>query len=89
MTASSLAFTALGVVLLATAWAAPTKSGNMNGKYVVASVDKLHVPWNDDYASKGHEYFDVWAPEYAISPIHASRPISVLTNDSQDCDPLR
>merc|ERR1719506_1383615 len=65
MTASSLAFTALGVVLLATAWAAPTKSGNMNGKYVVASVDKLHVPWNDDYASKGHEYFDVWAPEIA------------------------
>jgi len=21
--------------------------------------------WNDDYASKGHEYFDVWAPEIA------------------------
>ena len=41
------------------------KSGNMNGKYVVTSVDKFGVPFNDDYASKGHEYFDVWAPELA------------------------
>ena len=37
----------------------------MNGKYVVASGDKFGVDWNDDYASKGHEYFDVWAPEIA------------------------
>mmetsp|Transcript_19740 Transcript_19740/g.44426 ORF Transcript_19740/g.44426 Transcript_19740/m.44426 type:complete len:904 (+) Transcript_19740:70-2781(+) len=41
------------------------KSGNMNGKYAVASGAHQNVPWNDDYASKGHEYFDVWAPEIA------------------------
>lgn len=23
------------------------------------------MAWNDDYASKGYEYFDVWAPEIA------------------------
>ena len=23
------------------------------------------MPFNDDYASKGHQYFDVWAPEMA------------------------
>ena len=39
--------------------------GNMNGDYIVSSVDKLGVPFNDDFASKGHEYFDVWAPEMA------------------------
>merc|ERR1719408_446991 len=37
----------------------------MNGKYVVASGGNQDVAWNDDYASKGHEYFDVWAPEIA------------------------
>ena len=42
-----------------------TASGNMNGDYVVSSIDKTNVPFNDDYASKGHEYFDVWAPEIA------------------------
>eukprot|EP00325_Prymnesiales_sp_UTEX-LB-985_P010507 CAMPEP_0174696172 /NCGR_PEP_ID=MMETSP1094-20130205/2390_1 /TAXON_ID=156173 /ORGANISM="Chrysochromulina brevifilum, Strain UTEX LB 985" /LENGTH=884 /DNA_ID=CAMNT_0015892883 /DNA_START=17 /DNA_END=2671 /DNA_ORIENTATION=+ len=42
-------------------------AGNMNGKYSVASVDKQDVPFNDDYASKGHEYFDVWAPEIATT----------------------
>jgi len=42
-------------------------SGNMNGKYSVASVDKQNVPFNDDYASKGHDYFDVWAPEIATT----------------------
>ena len=42
-----------------------TSSGNMNGKYVVASGAKVGVPFNDDYAAKGHEYFDVWAPEIA------------------------
>jgi hypothetical protein len=52
---------ALGTFGLAQA----AKSGNMNGKYVVASGDKFAVDWNDDYASKGHEYFDVWAPEIA------------------------
>merc|ERR1719183_836620 len=41
------------------------QAANMNGDYVVASGDKFDVPFNDDYASKGHEYFDVWAPEIA------------------------
>ena len=40
-------------------------SGNMNGKYSVASGDRQDVAFNDDYASKGHEYFDVWGPEIA------------------------
>ena len=26
---------------------------------------ELDGRWNDDYASKGYEYFDVWAPEMA------------------------
>ncbi len=42
-------------------------SGNMNGRYSVTSVDKFDVPFNDDYASKGHEYFDVYSPEIAIA----------------------
>ena len=25
------------------------------------------MPFNDDYASKGHEYFDVWSPEIATT----------------------
>ena len=37
----------------------------MNGKYSVASGDRQDVAFNDDYASKGHEYFDVWGPEIA------------------------
>jgi hypothetical protein len=44
-------------------------SRNMNGMYKVASgsqEDPLKgVNFNYDYASKGHEYFDVWAPEIA------------------------
>ncbi len=32
---------------------------NMNGLYQVNSVDKTNVPFNTDYASKGHEFFDV------------------------------
>lgn len=40
-------------------------SGNMNGKYSVATGDRQDVGFNDDYASKGHEFFDVWAPEIA------------------------
>lgn len=40
-------------------------TGNMNGKYEVASGAKQGVKYNDDYASKGYEYFDVWAPEIA------------------------
>lgn len=38
---------------------------NMNGRYSVASGAKQRVDFNTDYASKGHEYFDVWAPEIA------------------------
>jgi hypothetical protein len=38
--------------------------GNMNGKYSVWSGSP-EANWNDDYASKGYEYFDIWAPEMA------------------------
>ena len=34
-------------------------------RYRVASGARQDVGFNDDYASKGHEYFDVWAPEIA------------------------
>ncbi|KAK3083427.1 hypothetical protein FSP39_022315 [Pinctada imbricata] len=37
----------------------------MNGRYMVASGGNQGVPYNDDYASKGHEYFDVYSPELA------------------------
>lgn len=40
-------------------------TSNMNGKYLIASGAKQNVPYNDDYASKGYEYFDLWAPEIA------------------------
>jgi len=46
-------------------WLCAASSGNMNGKYSVASGDRQDVKFNDDYASKGHEFFDVWAPEIA------------------------
>ena len=52
------------VLLLADVLAA---TSNMNGRYSVSSVGKTDVPFNDDYASKGHEYFDVWAPEIATT----------------------
>ena len=32
---------------------------------MVSSVGDVGAAWNDDYASKGYEYFDVWAPEIA------------------------
>jgi hypothetical protein len=38
---------------------------NMNGEYAVASGARQNVNFNTDYASKGHEYFDVWAPDIA------------------------
>ena len=47
------------------AGAAASTSGNMNGKYSVASGDRQDVAFNSNYASKGHEYFDVWGPEIA------------------------
>ena len=37
----------------------------MNGKYEVASGAEQGVPFNDDYTSKGYEYFDVYSPEIA------------------------
>lgn len=37
----------------------------MNGRYTVFSGGKEAVGFNDDYASKGHEYFDVYSPELA------------------------
>ena len=40
-------------------------SSNMNGKYIVASGNNVGVAFNDDYESKGHEYFDVYSPELA------------------------
>lgn len=40
-------------------------TANMNGRYKVASGGRQAVPFNDDYASKGHEYFDVYSPELA------------------------
>ena len=40
-------------------------AANMNGRYKVASGEKQGVAFNDDYASKGHEYFDVYSPELA------------------------
>lgn len=42
-----------------------SQAANMNGDYIVSSGDKFGVPFNSDYSSKGHEYFDVWAPEMA------------------------
>ena len=38
---------------------------NLNGKYQVATTGDLDVPFNTDYESRGHEFFDVWAPEIA------------------------
>ena len=37
----------------------------MNGRYTVVSGEKEAPEFNDDYASKGHEYFDVYSPELA------------------------
>jgi hypothetical protein len=45
--------------------AATASAANMNGDYVVATTSKQAVEYNSDYASKGQEYFDVWAPEIA------------------------
>merc|ERR1719450_46407 len=58
-------FAVAGLFLASAVLAAPTQSGNMNGKYWVATGADVKVPFNDDYKSKGHEYFDVWAPEIA------------------------
>merc|ERR1719473_1701897 len=57
----------LALCCVVIAAAAPTKGGNMNGKYSVSSRGDLHTNFNDDYASKGYEYFDIWAPEIAAA----------------------
>mmetsp|Transcript_78311 Transcript_78311/g.151216 ORF Transcript_78311/g.151216 Transcript_78311/m.151216 type:complete len:904 (+) Transcript_78311:70-2781(+) len=49
--------------LLFNAW--QIEGANLNGKYVVATGTKFAPAFNDDYQSKGHEFFDVWAPEIA------------------------
>ena len=40
-------------------------AANMNDRYSVSSGGRHDVPFNDDYASRGLEYFDVWSPEIA------------------------
>ena len=45
-----------------------TPSSQHAGKYAVWSGQEEGegwADWNDDYASKGYEFFDVWAPEMA------------------------
>jgi hypothetical protein len=38
----------------------------MNGKYIVSTGGQGPTTgFNDDFASKGHQFFDVWAPEIA------------------------
>jgi len=38
---------------------------NLNGDYSVSSGGRHDVAFNSDYASRGHEFFDVWSPEIA------------------------
>jgi hypothetical protein len=45
--------------------AAVAVAENMNGRYSVTSGVRHDVAFNDDYASRGHEFFDVWSPEIA------------------------
>ena len=42
-------------------------ASHATGKYSVTSQGDLHTNFNDDYASKGYEYFDIWAPEIAAA----------------------
>ena len=53
-----------GFWALAAAAAAPVVGGeNLNGaEYVVTATDAATREYNCDYASKGHEYFDVYSP---------------------------
>jgi len=53
---------------LSSAWSpASPAPGNMNGKYSVSSGVRMDVAFNDDFAAKGHEHFDVWSPEIATT----------------------
>lgn len=44
---------------------AETSTSNMNGRYIVRNGESIASSFNDNYASKGHEYFDVYTPEIA------------------------
>ena len=52
-------------MMLSAATAAAAKSGNMNGRYQVASRDDTNTSWNDDFSTKGYKHFEVWGPEIA------------------------
>ena len=75
-----------GLAAAAAAASSTAPSNNMNGKYRVASADRRDVPFNDDYASKGHEYFDVWSPELAtrVMPRAPNFMNSVLARATYD-----
>ncbi len=63
------------VVVAALGWSRPrgpadmngvhARGLNMNGHYSVATTRGQDAPYNDDYASKGHEYFDFYTSELA------------------------
>mmetsp|Transcript_42291 Transcript_42291/g.76666 ORF Transcript_42291/g.76666 Transcript_42291/m.76666 type:complete len:891 (-) Transcript_42291:222-2894(-) len=38
---------------------------NLNGKYLVSSGTRERVNFEDNYAERGHEYFDIWSEEIA------------------------
>ena len=77
-----------GLLGLWAAWATP--SGNMNGEYVVSSGAGISAPrFNTDYASKGHEYFDVWSPEIATRTPPPVRTTGVADRTLDDQTPGR
>mmetsp|Transcript_15290 Transcript_15290/g.35833 ORF Transcript_15290/g.35833 Transcript_15290/m.35833 type:complete len:894 (+) Transcript_15290:100-2781(+) len=53
------------IVVLAALLPVTAGAGNLNGRYTVASGSRQQVNFNDDYAAKGHEYFDIWSKELA------------------------
>ena len=58
-------------------------SGNMNGPYTVSSgAGKTGVAFNSDYASKGHEYFDVYSPELATQYARRRRAAATIPRDA-------
>ena len=72
------------------AYSPATPSGNMNGEYVVSSGAGKSAPkFNTDYASKGHEYFDVWSPEIATRMPPPVRTTGVADRTLDDQTPGR
>ncbi|KAH8049461.1 hypothetical protein JL721_11690 [Aureococcus anophagefferens] len=62
-------------------------SGNMNGPYTVSSgAGKTGVAFNSDYASKGHEYFDVYSPELATQYARRRRAAATIPRDAIAAD---